>query len=113
MFSLRSPTRPIGLALICLMILTQASCATLQMSASLGPPPGEGESGEPGESVTDLSGMGTAVVVVAVAFVGYLLYKAITRDRGEAEGEPESDSSTPPPGCPRPMTPCMVPSPPS
>ena len=73
MFRLRSPTRPTGLALICLMILTQTSCATLQTSASLAPGPGEGGSAPPGESVSDLSDMGTVVAVVAVAVVGYLL----------------------------------------
>jgi hypothetical protein len=126
MFSLRSPTRPIGVTLICLMVLTQTSCATLQMSPSLTPEGGDGGSGERGEEVSDLPGMGRIVVVAAVLVGGYLLYRAIINNRGEAEGESESASSLSPPVCTRlvspdpgiprrivPMTPCLVPTPPS
>ena len=127
MFSLRSPTRAIGVTLICLMILTQTGCATLQLSPSLAAPPGEGESDEQGEEVSDLPGLGGVFIVAAVAVVGgYLLYKGITSDRGEEEGEPEPGSLLSPAGCtllvspdlgiPRriePMTPCVVLTPPS
>ena len=100
MFSLRSPTRPVGVTLICLMVLTQASCATFQMSPSLTPPPGEGGTEDPGEDVSYLPDLGNGATIVAVAIVGgYLLYKVITRDRGEADGRSEFGSSLSLPGC--------------
>lgn len=122
MFSLRSPTRPIGVALMCLMILTLTGCATSQMSPSLAPGPGETGSEGDGEAVSSLSDMGSVITVVAVtAAVSYLVYKFVTRHRREAEAESESGSSltspvctglvSPDPGIPRriePMTPCVV-----
>ena len=127
MFSLRSPTRAIGLTLICLMVLTQTSCATWQMSPSLAPGPDESGSEREGEGVSDLGDIGGVILVVAAAAaVGYLVYKFVTSDSREAEGESESDPPPPPPACTRlvspdpgiprriePMKPCVVPTPPS
>jgi hypothetical protein len=100
MSSLRSPIRRIGVALICLMTLTLTSCATLQPSISFGPPPDEGGPQGQDEEVSSLSDMGNVMTVVAVVVVGgYVVYKIVTRNRGEAEGRSEFRPSVSPSLC--------------
>jgi hypothetical protein len=87
-------TRRFAVALICLMVLTQASCTTLQLSPSFDPGSGETGSGDPDSDDWGLSDTGRAVGLVTLTAVGgYLLYKAFTGDSEEESGQPKPGSS--------------------
>lgn len=92
----RSFVRTIAAVVIGLMVLTQTSCVTVQLAPSL--KPGEGGT-DPSDSPSGGSGgssVGSVVGIATVALVGgYLLYKGITNDPPEEEGESTLDISRP------------------
>jgi len=93
--SFRSPTFRIGVALICLMVLTQASCTTLQLSPSFAPGSGETDPGEPADSDMGKSSTGRTVgIATLVAVGGYLLYRVFIEDSEERTNGPKPDSSS-------------------
>lgn len=93
--SFRSPTFRIGAALICLMVLTQTSCTTLQLSPSFAPGLGETDPGEPADSDIGNSSTGRTVGIVTLAVVGgYILYRVFIEDSEETTTGPKPDSSS-------------------
>ena len=89
----RTLTRAVGATLICVLLLTQVGCATLQWSPSF--KPGSDEPGPTNPRDRELDGASTGKVIslaVVAVFGGYLVYKALTADTPEEDGTPEPDS---------------------
>ncbi len=80
-------TRSIMVIVTCLLVLSQASCASLQI-ASLKPGSGGGDSGEDPQGGTGKSSTGATVGIATLVVVGgYLIYRAVT-------GGPDEESET-------------------
>ncbi|NNM04324.1 MAG: hypothetical protein HKO65_04420 [Gemmatimonadetes bacterium] len=85
--------RPVALLLTFLLVVTQTSCATLQVS-SLKPGSGEGGTGEDPSGGIGSSSTSAVVGVATLAVVGgYLIYRAV---KGGPEEEPDSSEGVSP-----------------